>query len=140
MAYSPLLGDGLASRAGRRVGSSWEPQRSKLNCLRVPFGPAATTELVAFLRLFRDLPSIDEILLNPDRAPLPTEPSAQIAIATALGRMLTDHSIAKGMQYLDRMPTEMRVLAIRDAAARNRGITHTPEFVRFGVEHEEVLQ
>jgi phospholipase C len=26
------------------------------------------------------------------------------------------------------------------AAARNRGITHTPEFVRFGVEHTEVLQ
>jgi len=90
--------------------------------------------LVAFLRLFRDLPSIDEILLNPDKAPLPAEPSAQIAIATALGRILTDHSIAKGMQYLDRMPTEMRVLAIRDAAAQNRGITHTPEFVRFGVE------
>jgi hypothetical protein len=44
------------------------------------------------------------------------------------------------MQYLNRMPTEMRVLAIRDAAARNRGITHTPEFVRFGVEHAEVLQ
>jgi MoxR-like ATPase len=31
-------------------------------------GPAAATELVAFLRLFRDLPSIDEILLNPDSA------------------------------------------------------------------------
>jgi hypothetical protein len=103
-------------------------------------GPSATTELVAFLRLFRDLPSIDEILLNPDSAPLPGEPSAQIAIATALGRVLSDHSIAKGMQYLDRMPTEMRVLAIRDAAARKRGITHTPEFVRFGVEHAEVLQ
>ena len=76
----------------------------------------------------------------PSSAPLPSEPSAQIAIATALGRVLTDHSIAKGMQYLDRMPTEMRVLAIRDAAVRNRGITHTPEFVRFGVENREVLQ
>ena len=54
--------------------------------------------------------------------------------------VLTDHSIAKGMRYLDRMPTELRVLAMRDAAARNRAITHTPEFVRFGVEHAEVLQ
>ena len=52
----------------------------------------------------------------------------------------TDHSIAKGMRYLERMPTEMRVLAMRDAAARDRAITHTPEFVRFGVEHAEVLQ
>jgi hypothetical protein len=103
-------------------------------------GEAATTELVAFLRLFRQLPSIQEILLNPDSAPVPHEPSAQIAISTALGRVLTDHSIAKGMRYLERMPTEMRVLAMRDAAARDRAITHTTEFVRFGVEHAEVLQ
>lgn len=39
------------------------------------------------------------------------------------------------MHYLDRMPTEMRVPAMRDSAARNRGIAHTQEFVRFGVEH-----
>jgi MoxR-like ATPase len=103
-------------------------------------GPAATSELVAFLRLFRQLPSIDEILLNPDTAPLPTETSAQIAVATALGRVVTDNSIARGLRYLDRMPTEMRVMAVRDAAARDTAITHTPEFVRFGVEYREVLQ
>jgi hypothetical protein len=59
-------------------------------------GQGATIELVAFLRLFRQLPSIPEILLNPDTAPVPDEPSARIAVATALGRVLTDHSIAKG--------------------------------------------
>jgi hypothetical protein len=102
--------------------------------------PAATSELVAFLRLFRQLPLIDDILLNPDTAPLPAETSAQIAIATALGRVVTDNSIARGLRYLDRMPTEMRVMAVRDAAARDTAITHTPEFVRFGVEYREVLQ
>jgi hypothetical protein len=68
-------------------------------------GPAAASELVAFLRLFRQLPSIDEILLNPTTAPLPTEPSAQIAIATALGRVLSDTSVGRGITYLDRIPT-----------------------------------
>jgi hypothetical protein len=34
----------------------------------------------------------------------------------------------------------MRVLAMRDAAVRDRAITHTPEFVQFGIEHAEVLQ
>ena len=34
-------------------------------------GPAAASELVAFLRLFRQLPSIDEILLNPATAIAP---------------------------------------------------------------------
>jgi hypothetical protein len=99
---------------------------------------STTIELVAFRRLFRQLPSTPEILLNPDMAPVPDEPSARIAIATALGRLLTDHSIAK--RIFDRMPTEIRVLAMRDAAARDRAITHTPEFVRFGIEHAEVLQ
>lgn len=111
----------------------------EVQLLEGTIGPAASIEFVAFLRLFRQLPSIQEILLNPETAPLPTEPSAQIAVATALGRAMTDQSIAKGAKYLDRMATEMRVLAMRDAAARDRAITHTPEFVRFGVEHAEVI-
>jgi hypothetical protein len=103
-------------------------------------GPAAASELVAFLRLFRQLTSIDEILLNPATATVPDEPPAQIAVATALARVLSDSSIGRGLTYLDRMPTEMRVMAMRDAEARDTAITHTPEFVRFGVEYREVIQ
>jgi hypothetical protein len=136
------MASNVLSSFGRRQKSGYFAGATEIEAqtLEGTIGQAATVELVAFLRLFRQLPSIDEILLHPEGAPLPTEPSAQIAIATALGRVLTDYSIGKGMQYLDRMPTEMRVLAVRDAAARNRAITHTPEFVRFGVEHAEVLQ
>lgn len=136
MASNVLNGFARRQQSGLFVGTA----EMEAQLLEGTVGQAATTELVAFLRLFRQLPSIDEILLNPDAAPLPDEPSARIAIATALGRALTDHSIARGVRYLDRMPTEMRVLAMRDAAARDRAITHTPEFVRFGVEHMEVLQ
>jgi len=121
-----------------KVGSAAVEIEAEL--LEGTIGPAATAEFVGFLRLFRELPSIDEILLNPDKAPLPSEPSAQIAIATALGRALSDHSVAKGLAYLDRMPAEMRVLAMRDAAARDRAITSTPEFIRFGIQHAEVIQ
>jgi MoxR-like ATPase len=126
--------NGLGAR-GAIANSALEAQM-----LEGTVGPAGTAELVGFLRLFRQLPSIDEILLTPDTAPLPDDPSAQIAIATALGRAMSDQSITKGTKYLNRMPTEMRVLAMRDAAARDRAITHTPEFVRFGVEHAEVFQ
>jgi hypothetical protein len=103
-------------------------------------GPASSGEFIAFLRLFRQLPSIDQVLLNPDTAPVPDETSAQIAIATALGRAMTDSSFPRGLRYLNRMSTEMRVMAVRDASARESAITHTPEFISFGVEHREVLQ
>lgn len=102
-------------------------------------GHGAASELVGFLQLFRQLPSIDEILLNPETAPVPAEPSSQIAIATALGRAMTDQSIGKGKKYLDRMATEICVLAMRDAAARDRAITTTREFTEFGIQHAEVL-
>jgi hypothetical protein len=103
-------------------------------------GTAASGELIAFLRLFRQLPSIDQILLTPDTAPVPTETSTQIAIATALGRAMSDSSLPRGLRYLNRMPTEMRVMAVRDAASRDVAITHTPEFITFGVDHREALQ
>jgi hypothetical protein len=83
MASNVLIGFARRQESGFTGATEIEAQ-----LLEGTVGPAAT-ELVAFLRLFRDLPSIDEILLNPDSAPLPGEPSAQIAIATALGRVLT---------------------------------------------------
>jgi MoxR-like ATPase len=125
---------GMAGRSGTSAAET------EAQLLEGTIGAAATAEFVGFLRLFRQLPSIDEIFLYPEKAPLPDEPSAQIAIATALGRAMSDQSVAKGLTYLDRMPTEMRVLAMRDAAARDRAITSTPEFIRFGVEHAEVIQ
>jgi MoxR-like ATPase len=129
---------GVAQRTNARLLSGTSEFEAQL--LDGTVGQAAASELVAFLRLFRELPSIDEILLNPSTAKVPSEPSAQIAIATALGRVLSDSSVGRGITYLDRMPTEMRVMAMRDAAARDHAITHTPEFVRFGVEYREVIQ
>jgi MoxR-like ATPase len=129
---------GIARRTNARLLSG--TNEFEVQLLDGTVGRAAASELVAFLRLFRELPSIDEILLNPGTAKVPSEPSAQIAIATALGRVLSDSSVGRGITYLDRMPTEMRVMAMRDAAARDAAITHTPEFVRFGVEYREVIQ
>jgi hypothetical protein len=54
--------------------------------------------------------------------------------------VLSDSSVGRGIAYLERMPTEMRVMAMRDAAARDQAITYTPEFIRFGVEYREVIQ
>jgi len=129
---------GVAQRTNARLLSGTNEFEAQL--LDGTVGQAAASELVAFLRLFRELPSIDEILLNPSAAKVPLEPSAQIAIATALGRVLTDSSVGRGITYLDRMPTEMRVMAMRDAAARDNAITHTPEFVQFGVEYRGIIQ
>ena len=102
-------------------------------------GDGVAAEFIGFLNLFHSLPSIDEILLNPTGAPLPSDPSAQIAIATALGRRITDSSIAKAKLYLERLPDELQVLSMRDALLRDRAIATTPEFTQFAVTHSDLL-
>ena len=143
MANSAFLGDGLAGAlaalpAARRAASLRERPRFEAQLLDGTVGPAAASELVAFLRLFRAAAFDRRNSSQSRRRHLPRSRPRKSRLLPPWAECLSDHSIAKGMQYLDRMPTEMRVLAMRDAAAREPAITHTPEFVRFGVEHAEL--
>lgn len=75
-------------------------------------GLGAATELTGFLRMFRALPDVDTILLSPQRAPVPEEPSAQYAVASALSRCASDTNFDRICAYLDQLPTEFRVLCV----------------------------
>ena len=57
-------------------------------------GRGAAIEFTGFLRVFRSLPSLDGILLNPGTAPVPDEPSALCAVATGLARRTTEQNFA----------------------------------------------
>jgi hypothetical protein len=109
------------------------------NLIQGAIGAEPAAEFLGFMSLFKSLPSVHEILLNPTGAPVPTEPSALIAISTALGRTINDMNITTLAKYLMRLPDELQVLAIRDAAVRERSITSTPEFTKFAIDHADLL-
>jgi len=100
-------------------------------------GPA--TEVSAFLRTFRELPSIDAILLNPLREPVPENTAAQYAVASALARCASDTNFDRICLYLNRLPTEFRVLCVRDATLREPAIRSTAGFVKFAVENHHAI-
>ena len=102
-------------------------------------GVGAATEFSAFLRMFRELPSIDAILLNPMAERVPEEPAAQYAVASALAHRTTDANFDRVYTYLNRMPVEFRVLAVRDASLREPAIKFTPAYTRWAIEHHHVL-
>lgn len=78
-------------------------------------GKGAATELNAFLRLAKDAPSLDTILLNPDSAPIPENPSLQYLVVSGLARRADKNNIGQVASYLSRMTQPMRVLCWRDA-------------------------
>jgi MoxR-like ATPase len=56
-------------------------------------GTGAATEVCSFLRTYRELPSIDAILLNPLQEPVPENAAAQYAVASALARCASDTNL-----------------------------------------------
>lgn len=102
-------------------------------------GTGAATEFSAFLRMFRELPNIDAILLNPLKEPVPENAAAQYAVASALARCASDMNFDRVCTYLDRMPIEFRVLCVRDASLRRPAIRHTASYTKWAIENHHVL-
>ena len=102
-------------------------------------GTGAATEFSAFLRMFRELPNIDAILMNPLKEPVPENAAAQYAVASALARCASDMNLDRVCLYLDRMPTEFSVLCVRDASLRQPGIRHTASYTKWAIENHHVL-
>lgn len=102
-------------------------------------GTGAATEFSAFLRMFRELPNIDAILLNPNQEPVPENAAAQYAVASALARSASDSNFDRICQYLNRMPTEFSVLSVRDASLYTPAIRSTAAYTKWAVENHHVL-
>ncbi len=101
-------------------------------------GHAAAIEYMAFVKLYASLPSIDAILLNPTKAPVPDDVSGLYAVATALGHRADAKNLGRVVKYLDRLPDEYNVMAVRDAIVRNDSLQATPEFTKWSVKHQNV--
>lgn len=112
-----------------------------LETLAGAVGEGHATEFVAFLAVWRKLPSIDGILLNPDAAPVPDDADAATlyAVSGALAHRASMQTAGRIIRYAGRLPAEFSVLCVRDAYRRCPDIAQTPEFIRWAAEHSDVL-
>ena len=102
-------------------------------------GAGAATEFSAFLRMSRELPNIDAILLNPTQEPVPENAAAQYAVAPALACCASDTNFDRICLYLNRLPTEFRVLCVRDATLRVPAIRCTAGYTKWAVENHHAI-
>src|SRR5215472_16605645 len=128
---SILLGGFLSA-----VNKKKEPKSVQVNRFEYSRGGGTTS---AFMRTFRELPNIDAILLNPLQEPVPENAAAQFAVASALARCSSDTNFDRICLYLNRLPTEFRVLCVRDATLRQPAIRSTAGYVRWAVENHHAI-
>lgn len=127
---------------------SWEeaakavyaPEEIRLHNIAGDVGDAAAGEFEGFLRVFRSLPSIDSVIMDPDGAKVPgeSEVSARYAIVSAVAAKATMSNFDNIMRYAKRMPREFATMLVVDATRRDSTLTHTQAFAKWTIENQDV--
>ena len=120
----------------KRVGVNRE---TELEIFKGTVGEAEAVELVGFLRIFRELPNPDAILLNPDSADIPTKPEILYALVGALSHKASKDNSSRIIKIAERMPTEFNVMLVRDSVAKSKDFQNTPDFMTWATNNHDVL-
>ncbi len=102
-------------------------------------GMTAATEFVGFLRIWRDLPTVESILATPTAIDVPNEPATLYALCEALGGKASTHNIEPVVQYALRLPAEFSVLLLRTAICNDEAIVHTEPFMHWAQKNAHVV-
>lgn len=101
-------------------------------------GEAAATEFVAYLKYYRDLPDLDALLMNPDKAPVPDNPAVLYAIATGLGNRVTASTFEGMSKYWARVnKKEFEVMSVKDAILRDPEIQRAKATIKWMTENRK---
>lgn len=117
-----------------------QPERSiEHNLLAGTIGEAVLADFLAFLRVYRDLPDLDKVLANPEKAAVPTDTPVLYALTSGLAEKVNKTNIGNAFKYLARIPAEFRVMCVKQAQLRDMSIVATPEYAKFLADNSSVL-
>lgn len=105
-------------RSWQTVCELWKLGITDLSTVAAAIGKPAAAEFLAFARLADQLPTPDQVWMDPKGAPVPTDPSACYLSATMLAQAVTDKHAGAFVQYCDRMGRVFCALAAKDAFRR----------------------
>lgn len=110
------------------------PQAVETAAFQGAVGEGAALEFTAFRAMYRNLTSVDAILLDPSNVTLPTKPNELYATVTALASKANEVNFPKVAIYASRLEQaakgEFAVLLLQDCLRRNGKLRHTDTFVR----------
>lgn len=103
-------------------------------------GIGAATEFLSYLKYHRSIPTIESILADPKKAPVPkNEPAALWAISAALSERIDKKNIKNALEYLARIPNEFAVFCIRDVMRRDPSLTQTSSFIQWASDNAKMV-
>jgi hypothetical protein len=102
-------------------------------------GAGTGAEFFGFLDIYKEVPSLEQILLDPKGAPVPPQPDARWAVVSGLARKVTKGNVDRVFTELARVPKEFEVCSVRDAMKICKEITATSAFVKWASANTAIL-
>jgi hypothetical protein len=105
------------------------PEKFELAAFVGAVGQEFAVKYHGFLKLYRELPSIDNIILDPAGCAVPRDLQVQYATVVGLAKRMTPQNIGPICTYLDRLPPEMSIACMKDAVTKNGQLSKTRTFI-----------
>jgi hypothetical protein len=102
-------------------------------------GMGAGNEFFNYLDVYHLLPDISQIIADPNKAKLPSEPSAKYAVSTMLGDHVTMGNCEKLIAYASRMSADFKLVAYQGMAHKEPKIKTTDAGAQMIAELAELL-
>ncbi len=102
-------------------------------------GMAAATEFTGFLQVWRELPTLENVMAQPEKCNVPTEPATLYALCESLGCKASMGNIAQLAVYAQRLPVEFGVLFMRTAVCQDESIVHSAPFTTWAQKNAHVI-
>lgn len=102
-------------------------------------GMANASEYMAFVRLMNELPSLDELLMDPKNCVLPTKPSLLFALSGAIVARTTKENIDNMMEIINRIPKDFQVWVMKDIRNKVPDIESTSAVLAWFISNQDVI-
>lgn len=128
-------------RTVTNMGKLYKLGIEDLDILGGAAGVGFSTEFIGYIRVYKELPTIESILENPTGAKVPGERNhaALCAIATALATKITPKLVKPIITYLARLPAEFAVMGMRDCGRLCEAVAANREFQKYMMDNNALL-
>ena len=115
------------------------PVEAELPFFAGALGFGAAAEFTSFLQIYRDLPDIESIMVDPDKSEVPEEPSVLYALCGAMSLKITPENASPAFRYMKRLPSEFQVVWLRDALQAEPALATSKEFSSWAKDNGDLL-
>lgn len=122
------------------AGRLWKAGLDDIRVLAGAVGEEFALMFLAFVDLVNDLPSIEEILSDPENATIPSKPDMVFATVAAVCRHAVQENFQSIITYLGRLPRkELRVFAVLDITRMKPELRDCKAYTQWALDNAESL-